>query len=65
MVFGSLTLLFALLAWKDFTGNHTVGIIAGYVGIFCGASALYEAFAQILNEKYGRTVLPLGEPKAA
>lgn len=63
IVFGSLAVLFFLLAYKDFTGNHSVGIFAGYVGIFCGASALYEAFALVLNEKLGRTVLPLGEPK--
>ncbi|WP_283777765.1 acetate uptake transporter [Parendozoicomonas callyspongiae] len=65
IVFGSLTTLFFLLAYKDFTGNHAVGIFAGYVGIFCGGSALYEAFALVLNEKLGRTVLPIGEPKPA
>ncbi|WP_461537671.1 acetate uptake transporter [Spongorhabdus nitratireducens] len=64
-VFGSLTTLFFMLAYKDFTGNHAVGIMAGYVGIICGASAIYEAIALVLNEKYGRTVLPLGEPKPA
>ena len=63
IVFGSLTALFFLLAYKDFTGNHAIGVFAGYVGIFCGGSALYEAFALVLNEKYGRTVLPIGEPK--
>ena len=33
VVFGLLTLLFLLLAIRDFTGNETVGIVAGYVGI--------------------------------
>lgn len=62
-VFGSLTTLFFLLAYKDFTGNAAIGTLAGYVGIFCGASAIYEAMGLVLNEKLGGTVLPLGEPK--
>lgn len=57
-VFGSLTLLFALLALRDFSGSHGVGILAGYVGIVCGASAVYLAMAEVLAEQYGRKVLP-------
>lgn len=60
VVFGSLTLLFALLAMRDFTGSELIGTIAGYEGIFCGASAIYFAMAQILNHEYGRVVLPVG-----
>ena len=60
VVFGSLTVLFALLALGDFTGNHTITIIAGFEGIFCGLSAIYSAMGQILNAEYGKTVLPLG-----
>lgn len=60
IVFGLLVVLFAMLAIRDFSGNHSIGIIAGYEGILCGASAIYTAFAQILNEMYGRTILPLG-----
>lgn len=59
VIFGSLTVLFFLLAAHKATGNHTLGTIAGFEGIFCGASAFYAAIAQILNEVYGRTVLPL------
>ena len=32
----------------------------GYEGIVCGLSAIYTGLAQVLNEVYGRTVLPLG-----
>ncbi|MDP5254104.1 MULTISPECIES: acetate uptake transporter [unclassified Vibrio] len=64
VVFGSLTILFALLAIHDFTGIKAIGIIAGFEGIFCGASAIYFAMAQVLNQEYGRTVLPIGEKKA-
>ena len=59
VVFGSLTVLFALLAWGFFSGNANITHIAGYEGIFCGASAMYAGLAQVLNEVYGRTVLPL------
>ena len=60
VVFGSLTILFILLALGDFTGNHTITIIAGFEGIFCGLSAIYSAMGQILNEEYGKTIIPLG-----
>ena len=60
IVFGSLTLLFFLLALGDFTGNEMISTIAGYEGIFCGFSAIYGALAQVLNEVYGEEVLPLG-----
>ena len=60
VVFGSLTILFLLLALGDFTGNHTITMIAGFEGIFCGLSAIYSAMGQILNAEYGKTVMPLG-----
>ena len=60
VVFGSLTILFVLLALGDFTGNHTITTIAGFEGIFCGFSAIYSAVGQILNEEYGKTIIPLG-----
>ena len=59
-VFGSLTILFVLLALKDGTGNKSFGTIAGYEGIICGLSAIYTGMAVLLNELYGKTVLPIG-----
>lgn len=64
-VFGSLTVLFALLAFGNITGNHEIIHIAGFEGIICGASAIYLAMAEVLNEQYGRTILPIGAPKGA
>lgn len=64
-VFASLTVLFALLAYGNITGNHTVLTFAGYEGIVCGASAIYLAMAEVINEQLGRTVLPVGEPGRA
>jgi uncharacterized protein len=60
VVFGTLVVLFALLSIGDFTHNAAVKTLAGYEGIVCGLSAFYAAIAQVLNEVYGRTVLPLG-----
>lgn len=64
-VFASLTLLFALLAIGNFTGNHGLLTLAGYEGIICGASAIYLAMAEVLNAQFGRTVLPIGARGAA
>ena len=58
-VFGSLTLLFFLLAIGDATGSTALKHFTGFEGIICGASAMYAGIAQVLNEVYGRTVLPL------
>ena len=63
IIFGSLALLFFLLAIGDISGNHEIIRIAGWEGIFCGGSAFYAAIAQILNEIYSRTVLPVGPVK--
>lgn len=59
LVFGSLVLLFFLLALATFTGSHALHVIAGYEGILCGGLALYEASALIINDKFERQVLPL------
>jgi succinate-acetate transporter protein len=58
-VFGSLTLLFFLLAFGDATNNMMIKRIAGYEGILCGISALYTGLAQVLNEVHGKTLVPL------
>lgn len=63
VVFGSLVVLFALLALGDFTGNEEITKIAGIEGIFCGFSAIYTGLAQVLNEVYGKTVWPIGPVK--
>lgn len=59
VVFGSLVVLFGLLAGHFFSGSQALLTVAGYEGIFCGGSACYLAIAEILNEKYGRTILPI------
>jgi succinate-acetate transporter protein len=60
-VFLSLTVLFWLLAARDWAGSAFIGQIAGWEGIICGLSAVYLAMAEVLNEAKGRDVLPVGK----
>jgi succinate-acetate transporter protein len=70
-VFISLTILFFLLATREglvsgqiiAAGDANWNLftqITGIEGIICGLSAVYLAIAEILNETYGKTVLPIG-----
>ena len=64
VVFGTLTILFFLLAYGDFTGaGPGFKHFTGYEGLVCGFSAIYTGLAQVLNEVYGKIVLPLGVVK--
>jgi succinate-acetate transporter protein len=58
-VFGSLVVLFFLLTAVRLTGNSDLLLITGIEGVICGASAIYTGIAEVLNEVYGKTVLPL------
>lgn len=60
LVFGTLTILFFLLAISDATGSAGIKQFAGFEGIVCGASAIYTGIAQVLNEVHRKTLLPLG-----
>lgn len=60
-IFGSLFILFYLLALRDWgyiTGDAAK--LIGYEGIICGLSAIYLAMAEVINESFGRTILPIG-----
>ena len=61
VVFLTLTILFFLLAAGNYLGPAGASIlkIAGYEGILTGFSAFYAAMGQVLNEMYGRKILPL------
>jgi hypothetical protein len=60
-VFITLTILFFLLAIG--VHNDTWMKIAGWEGMICAGTALYASFAIIVNETWGREVLPLGVVK--
>lgn len=57
VVFGSLVVLFFLLALGDATGNPQIKLLAGYEGIFCGFTAIYTGLSQVLGELYGSNAL--------
>jgi succinate-acetate transporter protein len=64
-VFMSLAILFFMLTIRDLTGNPTLfgtftfNNLTGIEGVICGLSAVYLAFAEVLNEAHGKTVLPI------
>jgi len=60
VIFGTLFILFFLLALRDW--GYISGGWIGWEGIICGFSAFYVAIAEVLNETYGKTILPLGKP---
>ncbi|HVN94664.1 MAG TPA: acetate uptake transporter [Terracidiphilus sp.] len=60
VVFATLTILFFMLAAGEVAGSAAITKAAGWVGLFCGASAIYTGLAQVLNEVNGKTVWPLG-----
>ena len=57
-VFCTLTVLFSLLAAHFFGALPAVA--PGIEGLFCGAAAVYGSAAVVLNDKFGREVIPLG-----
>ena len=67
VVFGTLTVLFVLLAAHDWmvakgvaqSTCDTLLHVAGWEGIVCGLSAVYAGVAQVLNEVYGKVILPI------
>ena len=63
-VFGSLTVLFFMLAFGDYTSAGTgFKHATGYEGVVCGLGAIYTGLAQVLNEVSGKVLLPLGAVK--
>lgn len=61
VVFGTLAILFFLLALADITGSEAIQQLAGWEGILCGFTAIYTALAQVVNEAYGKgkMIVPL------
>ena len=64
-VFASLAILFFMLTIRELTGNPTLfgtftfNNLTGIEGVICGLSAVYLAFAEVLNEVHQKTVLPI------
>lgn len=58
-VFTTLLILFVLLNVSVFTGSVRLTHISRYEGIFCALTAWYLMSAIILNEAFGRVILPV------
>jgi succinate-acetate transporter protein len=53
------SILFFLVGLQIYSGNETLGTVAGWWGLFVGVLAMYLGSAITLNDAYGRMVVPL------
>ena len=61
-MFVTVVLLFWLLAIEKWTNSAKVGKAAGIVGIICSLLSFYNGAAEMINEAFETTVLPMGTP---
>jgi hypothetical protein len=59
-VFLTLWITFFLLSAGEL--YPVIKTIGGYVGLLCGLIALYTSAAIVINETFGKTVVPVGKP---
>lgn len=58
-VFITLTATYVLLTLAELSAaTSSLAPIAGYVGITCGVTAWYVAFAHVTNATFGRDIIP-------
>ena len=60
-----LRITFFLLAAHEWTGISVLGTLGGYVGLLTAVFAFYLSAAEVINESFGKEVLPIGAPPAA
>jgi len=60
LIFLTLWIAFFLLGGGAVLGNPTLHMLGGWVGLLCGALAMYGSFALVANATYGREVAPVG-----
>lgn len=61
LVFFFLWLAFVVLGIGDLTGIGVVTKIGGVIALITAAAAWYNSLAIVINETYGRAVIPLGK----
>jgi succinate-acetate transporter protein len=59
-IFLTLWIAFFLLGGGAVLGNPTLHLLGGWVGLLCGALAMYGSFALVANATYGKEVVPVG-----
>jgi len=62
-IFGTLTLLFFLLALGHIADGVALTRAAGWIGILCGSIAIYTGMAQVINEAAGKVIWPVDVKK--
>jgi succinate-acetate transporter protein len=62
IILGLTVVLLGSLGLGAITGNAALSMFGGYEGVLTGALAIYLAFAFLINEMYGKAVLPVGAP---
>lgn len=65
IVFALLVMTFFLLAAATSTGNENVRTAGGYFGFLTAIGAWYTGVAELVNEEWGRNVLPGLEPRVS
>lgn len=60
LVFLTLWITFFLLGIGDAFGVSSISVIGGYLGIVCGALAMYTSFAEVTNHCFKGEVIPVG-----
>jgi uncharacterized protein len=61
LVFLTLWVTFALLGLGAIRADAGLTHAGGWLGVVCGALAVYGSFAIVTNSVFGRTVVPVGE----
>ena len=64
LVFLALWITFFLLATGEWTSSVALRVAGGYGGMLTALLAFYLSAATVLNETYGRIVLPIGDVQA-
>lgn len=61
LIFLTLWVTFALLGFGMINANTGLVHAGGWLGVLCGALAMYASFAIVTNATFGRSVVPVGE----
>jgi len=62
LIFLLLTLAFVVLGLGDITGIPTVQMAGGVLALLTAFAAWYGSLAAVINDTFGKAVLPLGKP---
>jgi succinate-acetate transporter protein len=62
-IFLTLWITFFLLGFGAMLGNPMLHQLGGWVGLLCGATAMYGSFAIVTNTTVGREIIPVGSRK--